>query len=160
MAREERFVARAGEIERQQQRHAHPWNPNSELRGTRLSSLVGLSRLGVTRAVMPPGKESFVYHSHHREEEWIYVLSGRGVAEIGGEEYEVGAGDFMGFPAPQVAHHLRNPYEENLVYLMGGEVLDVDVADFPRLGKRMGRRGMEVEIYDASDAKPFGPLDG
>jgi uncharacterized cupin superfamily protein len=48
---------------------------------------------------MPPGKESFVYHSHHREEEWIYVLSGRGVAEIDGEEFEVGAGDFMGFPA-------------------------------------------------------------
>ena len=161
MAQEERFVARASEIERQQQRHAHPWNPNSELHGTRLSSLVGLSRLGVTRAVMPPGKESFVYHSHHREEEWIYVLSGRGVAEIDGEEFEVGAGDFMGFPAPQVAHHLRNPSaEEDLVYLMGGEVLDVDVADFPRLGKRMVRRGQDVEIYDASDAKPFGPLDG
>ncbi len=43
---------------------------------------------------------------------------------------------------------------------MGGEVLDVDVADFPRLGKRMVRRGMEVEVYDVSDAKAFGPLDG
>ncbi len=43
---------------------------------------------------------------------------------------------------------------------MGGEALDVDVADFPRLGKRMVRRGMEVEIYDASDAKEFGPLEG
>ena len=160
MAQEERYVVRTEEAEKEAARYSHPWNPNSELRGTRLSSLAGLSRLGVTRAVMPPGKESFVYHSHHREEEWIYVLSGRGLAEIGGEEHEVGAGDFMGFPAPQVAHHLRNPYEEDLVYLMGGEVLDVDVADFPRLGKRMVRRGMEVEIYDVSDAKEFGPLDG
>ncbi len=65
----------------------------------------------------------------------------------------------MGFPAPQVAHHLRNPYEEDLVYLMGGEALDVDVADFPRLGKRMVRRGQSVEIYDTSDAKDFGPLE-
>lgn len=157
---QERLVVRAAEIEQNAARFSHPWNPDSELHGTRLSSLVGLSRLGVTRAVMPPGKESFVYHSHHREEEWIYVLSGRGVAEIGGEEFEVGAGDFMGFPAPQVAHHLRNPYGEDLVYLMGGEVLDVDVADFPRLGKRMVRRGQDVEIYDVSDAKPFGPLGG
>ena len=157
---QDRFVVMASEAEEEAARFSHPWNPNSELFGTRLSSLVGLSRLGVSRAVMPPGKESFVYHSHHREEEWIYVLSGRGVAEIGGEEFEVGAGDFMGFPAPQVAHHLRNPYEEDLVYLMGGEVLDVDVADFPRLGKRMVRRGMEVEVYDVSDAKGFGPLDG
>ena len=156
---QERFVARAKEIERQQERHAHPWNPNSELRGTRLSSLVGLSRLGVTRAVMPPGKESFVYHSHYREEEWIYVLSGRGVAEIGGEEFEVGAGDFMGFPAPQVAHHMRNPGTEDLVYLVGGENLDVDIADFPRLGKRMVCRGQDVELYDIADAKRLGPLD-
>jgi uncharacterized cupin superfamily protein len=29
---------------------------------------------------VPPGKESFVYYSHQREEEWIYVLSGRGIA--------------------------------------------------------------------------------
>ena len=64
----------------------------------------------------------------------------------------------MWFPAPQVGHHLRNPYEEDLVYLVCGEALDVDIAGFPRLGKRMVRRGQEVEIYDASDAKGFGPL--
>jgi uncharacterized cupin superfamily protein len=70
-------------------------------------------------------------------------------------------GDFVGFAAPQVAHNLRNPYEaEDLVYLMGGEVLDVVVANFPRLGKRMVRRDTEVEIYDASDAQEFGPLEG
>jgi len=85
---------------------------------------------------------------------------GRGVAEIGDEEYEVGAGDFVGFAAPQVAHHLRNlSDQDDLVYLMGGEALDVDMADFPRLGKRMVRRGMEVEVYDVSDAKWFGPLE-
>jgi uncharacterized cupin superfamily protein len=158
---QDRFVVRAREAQEQATRFSHPWNPNSELLGTRLSSLVGLSRVGISHVRVPPGKESFVYHSHHREEEWIYVLSGRGVAEIGDEEYEVGAGDFVGFAAPQVAHHLRNPSEaEDLVYLMGGEVLDVDVADFPRLGKRMVRRETEVEIYDASDAREFGPLEG
>jgi len=156
MAQEERFVVKSEEAADQASRFSHPWNPNSELYGTRLSSLVGLSRVGVSRVRVPPGKESFVYHSHHGEEEWIHVLSGRGVAEVGDEE--VGAGDFMGFPAPQVAHHLRNPFDEDLVYLMGGEALDVDIADFPRLGKRMVRRGREVEIYDVSDEKGFGPL--
>ncbi len=63
----------------------------------------------------------------------------------------------MGFPAPQVAHHLRNPGDEDLVYLVGGENLDVDIADFPRLGKRMVRRGQDVEIYDIADSKEFGP---
>ena len=157
---QERFLVRSEEAAEQASRFSHPWNSSSELYGTRLSSLVGLSRLGVSRVRVPPGKESFVYHSHYREEEWIYVLSGRGVAEIDGEKFGVAAGDFMGFAAPQVAHHLRNPYDEDLVYLMGGEALDVDIADFPRLGKRMVRRGQEVEIYDVTDAKGFGPLDG
>jgi uncharacterized cupin superfamily protein len=155
---QDKFVVRSEEAAERASRFSHPWNPNTELYGTRLSSLVGLSRVGVSRVSVPPGKESFVYHSHQREEEWIYVLSGRGIAEIGDEELEVGVGDFMGFPVPQVGHHLRNPYEEDLVYLVGGEALDVDIADFPRLGKRMVRRGQEVEIYDASDAKRFGPL--
>lgn len=158
---QDRFIVRSKEAEEEATRFSHPWNPNSELFGTRLSSLVGLSRVGISRVRMPPGKESFVYHSHHREEEWIYVLSGRGIVEIGDEEYEVGAGDFVGFAAPQVAHHLRNlSDQDDLIYLMGGEALDVDIADFPRLGKRMVRRGMEVEVYDASDAKEFGPLEG
>lgn len=137
---------------------SHPWNPNSEIFGTRLSALVGLSRIGVNLLRVPAGKESFVYHSHYREEEWIYIISGRAVAEIDGEEFEVAAGDFMGFPTPSVAHHLRNPYDEDLVYLVGGESLDVEIADFPRLGKRMLRRGQDIEIYEMSDAKSFGPL--
>jgi uncharacterized cupin superfamily protein len=59
-----------------------------------------------------------------------------------------------------VVHHLRNPYDEDLAYLVGGENHEVEIADFPRLGKRMIRRGQDVEIYDTSDAHSFGPLEG
>ena len=65
----------------------------------------------------------------------------------------------MGFPTPSVAHHLRNPYDEDLVYLVGGENLDVEISDFPRLGKRVLRRGQDVEIYDTSDAQSFGATE-
>lgn len=155
---EKKYLVRAEEVAGAAANFSHPWNPNSQLFGVRLSSLAGLSRVGVSWVRVPAGKESFVYHSHEREEEWIYVLSGRGVAEIDEEIYEVGSGDFMGFPTPSVAHHLRNPFEEDLVYLVGGECVDVEVADFPRLGKRMIRRGYDVEIYDTADAQEFGPL--
>jgi len=153
---EKRFLVKADEVAENAGGFSHPWNPNSEIIGTRLSTLVGLSRTGVSLIRIPTGKESFVYHSHHREEEWIYVISGRGVAEIDDEKFEVAAGDFMDFPAPSVGHHLRNPYDEDLVYLVGGENLDVEISDFPRLGKRMLRRGQNVEIYDTSDAQSFG----
>ena len=138
--------------------HSHPWNPNSEMKGVMLSRATGLERTAVNLARIAPGKESFVYHAHAREEEWLYILFGTGTAEIDGEEYEVGPGDFMGFKTPSVAHHLRNTGGEELVYLMGGENRDAEIATFPRLGKKMVRVGSEVEIYDLDDARPFGPL--
>jgi uncharacterized cupin superfamily protein len=73
-------------------------------------------------------------------------------------EYEVNAGDFIGFPAPSVAHHMRNPGPADLVYLAGGENRDFEVADFPKLGKRMVRSGKQLDVYDIADAQPFGPL--
>lgn len=153
MTNKKSFLLKASEIAEKKTTFSHPWNRNSLIIGTQISRLVGLERVGVSLAKIPPGKESFIYHSHHREEEWIYIISGCGIASIDGEEFEVSAGDFMGFPTPSVAHHLRNPYDEDLVYLMGGESLDVEIADFPRLGKRMLRRGTNVEIYDISNAK-------
>ncbi|MDJ0716715.1 MAG: cupin domain-containing protein [Prochloraceae cyanobacterium] len=146
------LLLRAAEIAEKEFSFSHPLNPNSLIKGTQISRLVGLKRAGINLVKIPPGKESFIYHSHLREEEWVYIISGRGIAEIDGEEFEVEAGDFMGFPTPSVAHHLRNPFDEELVYLMGGENLDVEIADFPRLGKRMIRRENGAEIYNISDA--------
>lgn len=115
----------------------HPWNPNSEVYVRPLSQAAGLSRVALSLARVPPGKESFVYHSHERDEEFLFILSGRGRAEIGDEVFEVGPGDFMGFTAPGAGHHLINPYEEDLVYLMGGERSGLDVGYFPKLKRRI-----------------------
>ena len=148
-------ILRSADIEAAAESFSHPWNPDSEIRGTRMSGLAGLSRTGVSRAEIPPGKESFVYHSHYCEEEWIYILSGEALALIDGKEHRLGAGDFIGFPTPSVAHHLRNTGSEPLVYLMGGECKDLEVADFPDLDRRMIRRGPEVTVYPLSAGAPF-----
>jgi uncharacterized cupin superfamily protein len=125
----------------------------------RLGRAVGLKRTGVSIARIPPGRESFVYHSHQYEEEWLYILSGRGGAEIDGEEIDVASGVFMAFPTPSVPHHLKNPFDQELVYLMGGENRAMEIAGFPRLGKRMVRNREKIDVYEVSDAKPFGPLE-
>ena len=104
---------------------------------------------------LPPGRESFVYHAHQHEEEFVYVLSGRGMLEIDGTEHDVGPGDFAAFPVPSVAHQLRNPFDADLVYLMGGERREMEVADFPRLGKRLVRSGPDLQVVDTADLKPF-----
>lgn len=115
----------------------HPWNPQSDVFLKPLSALAGLGRTVVTLARVPPGKESFVYHAHERDEEWVYILAGTGKARIDGETHPVGPGDFMGFATPSVAHHLVNDGTEDLVYLMGGERSGLDVAHFPDQGKTM-----------------------
>jgi uncharacterized cupin superfamily protein len=115
----------------------------------------GLKRTGVSIARLAPGAESFAYHLHHLEEEWIYVLSGRAVAQIDGDRYELSPGDFVAFPTPSVAHNLGNPYTEELVYLMGGENRTEEIADFPTLDRRMVKLGDTLTIYKLSDGKPF-----
>ena len=85
------------------------------------------------------GRRSSVFHFHHHDEEWIYVLSGRGIAEIGEERLDVGAGDFMGFVAGSLPHNLFNPNAEDLVYLVGGNRLPYDVCDYPRIRMRRYR---------------------
>jgi uncharacterized cupin superfamily protein len=151
-------IVRAADIAAHAQQFSHPWNPQSEMRGTQLARSVGLKRTGVNFIRVPAGKESYVYHAHHYEEEWVYILSGRALALIDDVEYPVAAGDFIGFPAPSVPHLLKNPGPEDLVYLSGGENREFEVADFPKLGKRMIRRGNQIEIYDSADAQSFGPL--
>jgi uncharacterized cupin superfamily protein len=133
---------------------SHPMNPNSKLHGWALSRAVGLERVGLWHMRVPPGKESFVYHRHLLEEEFLYVLSGRGVVEIDDEQHEIGPGDFVGFKAG-VAHHLLNPFAEDLVYLAGGENRPQEVADYPRHGKRMVRIGAKVAMYPAEAGEAF-----
>ncbi|BAZ66390.1 MAG: cupin domain-containing protein [Pelatocladus maniniholoensis HA4357-MV3] len=133
----------------------HPLNPNSEISGVSLSEQVGMQRIGFHLVKIPPGKESFIYHSHEFEEEFVYILSGRGIAEIDGVEFEVTTGDFMGFPTPSVGHHLKNPFDENLVYVMGGERREMEIADFPHLKKRMFRNRKQAQITDWDKLEDF-----
>ncbi len=151
-----RVLVRAGE-RGPESSGGHPYNPRSEVHGWTLSRLAGLGRIAVNLAWLPPGKETAVHHLHYREEEWLYVLEGRGVAEVGEAEHQVGPGDFLGFPAG-VSHHLRNESGERLLFLEGGEVIpDVEVADFPRLGRRLVRLGRRVAVYPLGAQIPFFP---
>jgi uncharacterized cupin superfamily protein len=135
--------------------HVHPLNPKA-IRHTRsLGDAVGLQRLGIHLVRIAPGDETTQFHFHHHEEEFIYILSGRGIAELGDSNVEVGPGDFMGFTAPSVPHSLCNPFDIELVYLMGGERQEFDVCDYPHLQKRLIRMGENRRLVDWQQLKPF-----
>jgi len=157
MSDDERHLVRASEQAWVEFRH--PLNAASTMRARFVSRATGLERLGISIATLPPGGESYVCHSHESEEEFIYVISGRGRLKLrdavateratdSEETVDVGPGDFIGFPTPSVAHQLVNPFDEELTYLMGGESRAMEVADFPELGKRAYRHRGGLDVVD------------
>jgi uncharacterized cupin superfamily protein len=153
---------RAAEIPHAMRPFTQKLNPNSLFRAAGLSRLAGMSRAHVSLVRLPPGKDSFAYHAHMLEEEWIYILSGRATAEIDGAAHEVGPGDFMGFATPAVPHLLRNTFDEECVYLMGGEDKPIDVVSFPNDGKRYLLMQTEggTQFYELGEPiRPFGKAE-
>ena len=159
LSRKPALIIRAAESSASAATFRHPWNPLSEMHGAILGRAAGLERTGLNLIRVPPGKESFTYHAHLHEEEWIYILSGRATVESGGVAHEVAAGDFIAFPTPSEPHILRNTSSEDVVYLTGGERAPFDIADFPRDGKRMVRIGERATVYDLAGGSAF-PFPG
>ncbi len=127
----------------------HPFNPDSEMYMARLSERTGLTRLPVNLMRLPPGKQSFIPHAHSVEEEFVFILSGRGTVTLDGEVTPIGAGDFLGFPTDGVVHHLTNIHpSDDLVYLTGGERAPVEVAKMPTIGKVAVFKDNGVTFYD------------
>jgi uncharacterized cupin superfamily protein len=144
-----KLLLKAGEIERMRELPlSHPLNPKSGMLLRPLADTVGLSRLGVHLVRLKQGRESNMVHAHHYEEEFFYILSGRGVALIDGKKHAVGPGDFMAFPTPSVSHLLANPYEEDLLYLVGGERKAFEIGEFPTIGKWLIRDGHKAYLVD------------
>jgi uncharacterized cupin superfamily protein len=116
-------------------RGRHPFNAASEMQLLPLGRATGMKRLGVNLIRIPPGKESFIPHSHAVQEEFVFVLEGAGEAILDGVAHALGPGDFVGFPTDGVVHSIASKGPGDLVYLTGGEGGSVEVAEMPTIGK-------------------------
>jgi len=126
----------------------HFLNPNAKRRNRSLGDAAGLQSLGVHLIEVLPGHESTEFHSHQYEEECVYVLSGTATAVIGDQRYQVGPGDFMGFPRNAHAHTMINDGDETLVCLVVGQRLAQDVSDYPNKSKRLYRNSGRWDLVD------------
>lgn len=134
-------LIRAAEIKAlPEQQHVHQFNRRAVRMTRGLGTVAGLERIGIHLIRLPPGHDSTQFHSHSADEEFIYILEGRAIAEIGDLECEVGPGDFIGLPVPSPAHNLRNSFAEDCHYLVGGERNPLDVVDYPRIRRSMLKR--------------------
>ncbi|WP_419903374.1 cupin domain-containing protein [Kiloniella sp.] len=135
----------------------HFLNPNAQRSNKSLGDLTGLRGFGFHIIEVEPGRESTECHVHYQEDECVYILEGRGLAFIGGEEHEVSAGDFIGYRAGGKAHSLTNTGDETLKCIVVGQRLDFDIGDYPNQNKRIYRtKDRAWDLVDIDDIKVIG----
>lgn len=110
--------------------------------------VTGLTRMGVHVRTIEPGFAGTHRHCHTVEEEWSYVLSGRGTVRIGPLRMPVEAGHFVGFPPGPRPHHFIAGGNEPLILLEGGERRPKEDGGWYVDSRKLWRNGAFVEPYE------------
>lgn len=97
-----------------------------------LGDLFGLTNFGVNLTTLAPGAASSIRHGHSRQDEFIYVVSGRPTLHTNAGMTPLAPGMCAGFKAGSGdAHRLFNQTEEPVVYLEIGDRSADDQAHYP-----------------------------
>ncbi|MFQ6006465.1 MAG: cupin domain-containing protein [Woeseia sp.] len=117
-----------------------------------MGDLTGLNGIGFHIIEIQPGHESTELHVHYQEEECVYILKGEWQATVGDNVFKVCAGDFIGYRAGGEPHKLENIGDQTLKRIVVGQRLDHDVADYPRLKKRIFRnKGLKWNLVNLDE---------
>ena len=86
---------------------------------------------------VPPGKSAFPYHTHSKNEENYYILSGEATLKTPAGERIVKAGEFLHFPTGDAgAHKITNTSESEMFVYLDFDATDaLDVCKYPDSGK-------------------------
>ncbi|HTT01725.1 MAG TPA: cupin domain-containing protein [Steroidobacteraceae bacterium] len=129
----------------------------------RIGPLVGVTKLGCSLHVVPPGKRAFPRHAHHETDELFYIVSGSGEYRFGDESFPVQAGDVLGAPAGKIAHQIINTGREELRYLGLSTLVRCDVVEYPDSGKFGVVAGLQQGDFKTATFRYMGraatPLD-
>jgi uncharacterized cupin superfamily protein len=123
---------------------------------------LGLKRIAVNYEVLEPGDRSSWPHAHSEQEEFLFILEGKGQVWLDGNLYDVGAGDCIAFVAGTgIAHCLINNSNDKVRFLVVGEQnLKTDrgfYAKHPQRNEDMKARGF---FWEGHPTNEMGPHDG
>jgi uncharacterized cupin superfamily protein len=97
-----------------------------------LGDVFGLSNFGVNLTRLAPGAISALRHAHSRQDEFIYILSGRPVLRTDAGETQLSPGMCAGFKAGTGnGHHLVNRTSDEIIYLEVGDRSGGDLVTYP-----------------------------
>jgi uncharacterized cupin superfamily protein len=112
------------------------------------SAATGLTHVGVSVRSVEPGFAGTNRHFHTIEEEWSYVLAGRGTLRIGPLRIAVRPGHFAAFPPGPRPHHFIAEGDEPLVFLEGGERRPAEDACWYPDARKMSRGRVAVDYEE------------
>ena len=148
-----KYIIRKEEIEEMDgEKKVHFLNPQAIRNSKSLGDMTGISGLGFHIVEIQPGKESTEYHVHEFEDECVYILQGEAEVIIGDEVSKVHEGDFIGYKARGLPHTMKNIGISSLKYIVVGQRLAHDVADYPKKNKRIYRnKGQGWDLVNIKD---------
>ena len=97
--------------------------------------MLGLTGLGCSLIIVPPGKRAWPFHRHHVGHELFFILEGSGEVRLDDRTLPVRAGDLIANPAGAEAHQIANTGARELRYLAISDVCTVDIIEYPNSGK-------------------------
>ena len=99
----------------------------------KLGDAFGLTNFGINLTCLEPGSASALYHWHAVQDEFVFVLEGVATILYGDDEYQLKAGDCMGFKAGTgFGHQVVNRSDARVAYLEVGDRLPGDRGGYPR----------------------------
>lgn len=98
----------------------------------KLGDYFGLTQFGVNLTELLPGAVSALIHSHSKQDEFIWIVSGSPILVLGEQEFPLSPGDCYGFKAGTgIAHQLANRSPETVTYLEIGDRTPGDEVEYP-----------------------------
>jgi uncharacterized cupin superfamily protein len=121
-----------------------------------LGDVFGLANFGVNLTTLKPGAVSALRHSHLKQDELVYALSGTAVLVTNRGETVLKPGMCAGFKANTGdAHHIVNRGTEDFVYLEVGDRTPGEEATYPDddLMLKAGPDGKYLFLH--KDGRPY-----
>ena len=120
-----------------------------------LGDLFGLSNFGVNLTRLAPGAVSALRHAHSKQDEFVYILSGRPKLRTDAGETALAPGMCAGFKAGTGdAHRLLNETDAEVVYLEIGDRTPGDEGSYPDDDLVAARAG-ERWVFARKDGTPY-----
>jgi uncharacterized cupin superfamily protein len=122
----------------------------------RLADHAGLQNFGVNLVRMEPGAISSQRHWHTKQDEFVYMLEGELVLETDAGPQVLKPGMCAGFPAASGdGHRLVNRSPRDAVFLVVGDRLPGDQADYPDIDMQFRRMSDGAMKFTRKDGTPY-----